>query len=1025
MPKMPTNNNQVNFQDNSRRMFMQQLGLLYCAAQMPLSFFGCGSDKNKFVGSGKPPYKVWEEMLMALQTCPDFLEGRMKSLVASKDAEAMFNFVRDEIYLMPTNPKAIGYNGTQFKWGIKGVLRYGMATPREKAELLHDMFSEAGISSKVVFERTSITPEESISFFLRPIQRKFDIEVSENQWDQWKKELQIENTEDYKPTIIDPNLTSSNELAEQLWNFIPNKEALNKSNFDLRWDNSRTPTVEFQIDGVVKYAHLFDPTVPFGSLKNNGSITEASPIKLNEELVEIKLTYREAIHPENEIELISGSWKSRDLIGNQIQFNCLNGLDLKQSAITPIGNLRIFTPSLAFQDFDAPIETLQEHSVIADPFTLEGYKIELPDTTNTKAPVILNSSNTDLVKMVSKVELKATPIFKSLVKLQVKPTDSDGKMVEGLQATDFGFTDNNQPVQVLMESNRRTPKILILFDASGSMPKAYYGENMDAFVKSLEDGIRSNFPSAIVDKWSTPSELFTWLLKASKTNYDLIVYATDGDNDDDFKEEHFVAYQNGPPAIILLNVFNSDASHTKRTFDKMAEVTNGSVIHAKDQKATINKIVSIVNSFDIPPYTFSFYATKGEEHELVLKLDNERLSASDKFVVPLILNSNEMNQGIIGLYLNLKVGNTQYKRVLAGWDPISQRNQKPTNTDFLEVKSLILGGTTFYFEGEGPTLSTSIVDLLKYRLSTRAWGEALLEDDLETAKTEFEKGGFQYHPNIIPLMSPLSEGISNTTYTFASGLRIGVIKQQINIETKEVSESFDFLPTSNYVTFTNGDENAFKINLNKTAQLAIRESSLFKNNTLKELKNASLIERDEAIGNNWFRDLSTDDAMYGYWYERIYRGDGNFKIFDSTATSKAFWQINAQGELYGILSDGTGGGSSNEVIEGLTKMMDVITTYTALIQQLGYVSPLGGLSLSIVATYGVTLTKLYAIVSEVIMIMDTTGMDDKIKKALKELACNVAKSITYATTRNAGSIMGGIDQFIALVVGNKSPFACG
>ena len=104
--------------------------------------------------------------------------------------------------------------------------------------------------------------------------------------------------------------------------------------------------------------------------------------------------------------------------------------------------------------------------------------------------------------------------------------------------------------------------------------------------------------------------------------------------------------------------------------------------------------------------------------------------------------------------------------------------------------------------------------------------------------------------------------------------------------------------------------------------------------------------------------------------------------------------------------------------------MDLMSTLTAIIQQLGFLNPIGGLALSIVAMYGVTLTKLYAIVCETILIMDASGMDNKIKAALKEFACNVAKAIVYATTGNAGGIMGGLDSFIGMVVGSKSPFAC-
>jgi len=1006
---------------SSRREFVKQMALLYFATQAPLSFLGCKTEKERFVGTGKAPYKVWEEMLMALQTCPDYLEGRMKALVASKDAEAIFNFVRDDIYLMPASHNSIGYIGTQFKWGIKGVLRYGMATPREKAELLHHMFIQAGIPSKVVFERTNIKPEEAMLFFLRPIERNFDLNISEKQWNQWKQELNVTNDTDFKIPGFDSDSKKTDYLAEQLWNLIPYNDNLNRSHFDFRWDNSQTPTVEFQQNGTTKYAHLFDSNIPFGMLKNNGSISKASSIKVNDETVEMKITYREAIHPDKETDLVSGSWKSIDLVGNQIQFSCLHGLSLEQSAVTPIGNLRVFTPALAFQGFEIPLETLEKHSFVADPFTLEGKKIKLPSINNPKASVVLNTES-GLIKKVAKIDLKAIPVYKTLVKLQVSPMDFQGNIIEGLQANDFNFLDNQKPIQVLMESNRKTPKILVLYDKSFSMPKEYYGEPMDAFTTSLKNAILSKFPSAIVDAWATPSELFTWLLKASKTDYDLIIYATDGDNDDVYNEQDLAVYQSGPPALIL-NVYNNDAVHTKKTFDKMAEITKGEVLPAKQQDVVINKVVEYVNAMHIAPYTFSYYAIGGLEHEVLLSVDNERLQITKSFLLPEISDVLEVNQGIIGIYLDLKVGNTHYRRVLAGWDPITQRNQKPTNAHFLEVKSLILGGTTLYFEGEGPTLATSIADVLKYKLSTRGWGEALLNNDLETAKTEFEKGGFQYHPKILSLMSPLDESITKSTYTFAAGLRIGVYKQQINIEYKTATESFDFLPTSNYVSFTNGEEKAFKVNLIKTAQLAIREASLFNVNTYKQLQGTHLIERAEAIANKWFNGLSYDNPLYGYWYERIYRGDGNYKIFDSTAINKAYWQINAQGELYGMLSDGTGGGSSEETIQQLSDIMAVMSVYIALLQEMGKLNSLGATSLSIVATYGVTLTKLYAIVCEAIVIMDTTGMDDKIKEALKELAVNVAKTIGMSRFKKVGNIMSGLDSLINMLGVSTNPYS--
>ena len=84
---------------------------------------------------------------------------------------------------------------------------------------------------------------------------------------------------------------------------------------------------------------------------------------------------------------------------------------------------------------------------------------------------------------------------------------------------------------------------------------------------------------------------------------------------------------------------------------------------------------------------------------------------------------------------------------------------------------------------------------------------------------------------------------------------------------------------------------------------------------------------------------------------------------------------------------------------------------------------IGGMALSIVATYGVTLTKLYAIVCETIVIMDASGMDDKIKGALKEFAFNVAKTIYFEKGMTAGNIMTGLDALIGMMGVPTNPFS--
>lgn len=1017
--------NKTGITHTNRRGFIQQLTLCYIAAQLPLTFFGCKSEGQSFIGSGKAPYKVWEEMLMALQTSPDHLEGRMKILIDSKDPEAMFHFVRDEIYLMPISGHSVGYIGTQLKWGLKGVLRYGLATPREKAELLNKMYQDAGIESKVVYERTNIQTEEVPAFFLRPIERGFDLNISKRQWKQWKEELQIENKDPYEIPVYDANFEKTNALAEKLWLHIPNKEKRDTSKFDFRWDNYKTPTVEFESNGEKKYAHLFDTKVPFGSLKNDngGAISEADPVKNNQEKISISISYRDAIDTNTEKELVSGEWLATQLVGNQINMSFLHGLSLEQQVDTQIGSLRTFTPALAFQSFDEDIQVMQDNSFLGNPFTLDGKTI---DVTGEEAKIngvpIGKKPDEALQKQVQKLEVKAIPANYPLVKLNVVPTDESGNFVENLAASDFFITDNDNQVQALMESNRPTPRVLLLYDTSLSMPKEYYQENMDAFIASLHQRIVEIYPAAIITKWKTPSELFTWLLKASKTDYDLIIYATDGDNDDRYDPKNEKTYRNGPPAIIL-DVYNTDSSYKNESFVKMAEVTNGIVIQAKDQIKTLEVVSDYIQKMEIPPYVFTYYTTEAtKSHIVTVGVDKNRIIENDTFNFINGLDKKEtIGQNLIGLYCSIKIGNTTLKRVLAGWDPVTQLNVQPDYSHFLEVRNTIFGGATLYIEGEGPTISAGLSDVLKYRLTTRSWGEALITDNLEKAKENFSKGGYIYHPQIMPLMAPLENAITKDAMTFASGIRMAIIKNKVGVGEQASTTSFDYLPTSNYTTLSKNTESAFKVTLQKTAQLAIRESHFFTNSTQSELKKSQLIERQKAVDIKWFQEEKATLENQYYWNERIYRGDGNFKIFDEAALSLAYWQIDQEtGELFGMLADGTGGGSE-ETVKQLADIMAVMSLYIILLQEMRMLNGIGGLALSVVATYGVTLTKLYAIVCESIVIMDASGMDDKIKSALKELAFNVAKAI-YFDKGVKGNLMSGLDALIGLMGVPTNPF---
>ncbi len=1005
---------------SSRRDFLKHMGLLGLAAGMPSVFWSCSAGSLKVKSDGIPPYSVWDEMLTALQTSPDHLEGRMNLLIQDGNPENMFRFVRDEIYLMPPSGNSLKGLGKTMRYGIRGVLRYGFATPREKAELLNSMFARANITSSVVYERTDIQPDEVHSFFFRPVERKFEPVIDKKTLNRWSIEMGAEESAS-EATNPDPGLTESRQLAEKLWEKLPNKDKIRPQSFDFRWDNYRTPAVKFEWEGVTKYAHLFDPEVSFGSLRNmsGGGISTPEAAEYPNERVSISLSYCDGISPENEKVLVQGEWLVHELAGNQVVLSFLHGLDLVRQITTPVGHLRIFTPALSFQSFEADRPYMEARSFLGDPFTLEG---KIIDVSGEMAAIgnstLLSKPDEYLQKEIHLMEVKAIPGSYPEVNLQVTPRNAFGEIIEGLSAADFSVSDNDIPVQAIVESNQRTPRLLILYDTSLSMPAAYSGGNMTAFVETLQNAILDKFPETRITRWETNSDLYTWLIKASHTGNDLIIYATDGDNSDAYDPARMEELKFGPPALVL-NVNNSTARHHLASFENMARATNGIVIDAKDQLETVVTISGYFEKLEIAPYVFSYRATGRElNHRVSVTADNQRVEAADNYTFSLIPDDDTIaGEQIVGLYLNVKAGNMAVRRVLSGWDNIGSRNRNPTYADFKDVQNMLMGNILISVEGEGPTLSEALSDILKYRLSTRKWGEAVIQNELKEAVAAHQEGGFVYDENLASLMQPLQSAVTSESLTFAAGPRISVVKTWPGIDRDYSKYSFDYLPTANYTTLATNPLEAFKITLEKTAQLAILEYRIFDTSTLSVLAQKSMISSREASTSEWFRQLYREGPDAGFWYEKIYRQDGSFKLFDQSASEKAFWKIDERtGELFGLLPDMTGGGTSH-IQAQLDELSRVMNMYSLIFGALG----VGSLPVGIVATYGLTLVRLYAIATEAIIIMDNTGMDEKIAAALQQLACNVKKEINMATLGPVGSVISGLDNLISLMGGGGIP----
>ncbi|WGK63879.1 hypothetical protein [Croceiramulus getboli] len=1000
----------------SRRSFFIHLALASAGAMLPGFTLSC-QDDPQFRGSGKVPFRVWEEMMEALQQSPDHFPARYAALVQSGDLAGMHAFIAQDLALLPSDDQYFRAIGTGMRYGPKAALRSGMATPREKAELLCSMAQEAGFTAKVVYERVPLTEEQVKAILFRTPSTSFDPPISDRQAKAWLEALGA-SSENGSVTTLKQVEDQAKSLANRLLADLSDDQREADHQVRFFFDEDRIPTVEVTSPEGQQYLHVFDPNVPFGSLhpaNEQGIVSEARVQSGEDPEVQIDVTGINAIRPNESIPLISGKWKTSQLIGNQIQLRFLKNMTFEEQAVKTINQVTSFTPSLSLQDIDEETNYLEEHSFLGEPIGLDGYNV-LPEP-DSKA---FTTHETSAPASVTQLTIKSFPKAYPAVEVHVYPEDEQGQLVEGLQASHFTFHDNETPVNALMRQNRIAPQVLLMYDTSLSMPISYRGEGMQNFLKQTEAVIRKKYPYAEVKLQETGSTIYTSYFQACQTRSDLILYATDGHNNDEYDPAFAKFYADAPPTL-LLNVYNIKEDW----FEEIATQTGSQSIFAEDQETTLEAVSRYLDELSLPPYVFTFHSFDADqEHELKVRMNAGALKASSTFQFP--PQDHWLGNQLLGLYLTIKIGNEPViQRTLAGYDPETTPAADRSRSHQLEVHEMLLGTATLAIEREGAPLSVRLTEYLRCQLSQRDWYEAYLDGNTEQAIEFLAQGSLSYPSVFLSGMQPLHQAITEEHITIPKGLRMAILKFKPGLPDRKSQVSFDFLPTSRYHSWRRDGQSGFTTTAQKTAQLALLEADLFSISTYTLLKEKDLLPQRELRDQEQFNRSGLEED-YHYFYYTVYKNRGYTWCAQDFST-RAYWRMDTQtGEIYGILPDQTGGGGEEQLLQ-LKELQAVVDYYErkADIMNLGMaVAGVGNTPLGVAASHGLTLVKLYAIATEAIIIMDTSNMSEQMKKALAELACNVFRDIQYSYIGQTTDTRSGIKVLIAAMGGDFSFTRC-
>ncbi|RFN57689.1 hypothetical protein [Marixanthomonas ophiurae] len=1008
--------------DPSRRIFFQQLMLAGAGAYLLPMFHACDSEKSIDIppGKGIPPFKTWEEISYALSYSPDNFIAKRDRLVKQKDPKAMFSFVREELLLLPSDHQYLRRISYGTMYGLEQGLRCGMATPREKAEILKNMLIDAGFEARIMQENISLTEERAKEILFKKNKPKFSIPVNSSQYRKWQKELGAsEQQGSFEP--MENVVLQAKKLANSLLEKAKPEQLKEDNESKFYFSNRNVPGVAFKKEDKDVYLHLFDPSVEYGVLHPTNESKKAYDLgKFKEEDFDVTFSIKttNSFDMREEKEILSAEYKASELVGNQLKLQFLNNLTFEEQATQSINSISTFTPSIALQDLNKDVEYLQERSFVGDPITLGGENIF--------EEAVLFSEETahgkiaGTLKEVVSMKVKANPKVFPNVELELTPINTEGEVVEGLSANSFQIEDNKNVVRGILRKNIIAPKILLIYDTSLSMPSKYRGKGIKKFLQQTQEVIRELYPNSDIELMETGSNVYTTHLKAAQSNKNLVLYATDGHNNDKFNPDYTEIYATGAPTVYLA-VYDG----AEKYIEKVAANTSAKIIPAEDQEATITEIQKIVGEIELAPYVFGYSTFEKEgEHQVDVSLSKTSIKAVDTYTFPKG-SENAVGKRIVGLYLDIKVGNQGVKRRnLAGYNKTIQYNASPTKQMANEVHEMLLGNITFAFEKAGATTSVRFSEYLKALLSTRNWMEPYLKGETEKAFENFQQGGFYYPSVLLSMMQPLEESVNEESATYVDGMRVGVLKFKPALYSENSHLSFDYLRTSKYRTLTRNGKEWIRANAQKTAQLALLEARAFPISTYSQLNGEQLVCSENLLDTDRYSSKTLGDD-YKYFREYLFRGS-TLNFFDASAKKKAFWSVDHYyGELYGILPDMTGGGGEN-IQAQLENLQTVVNEYEKIVagMNIGMMAAGGGLALGVVAAYSVTLVKLYAFASEAIILMDASGLNDQVAKALQDLACNIYKEILYMGLGPVGTGMAGVENLIGMMGGSHSFVKC-
>lgn len=892
-------------------------------------------------------FEAWQQAREALQASPDHLPARAQALIEEGDPEKLFELVRDEIMTYP--PSASSFEGAAdaTRWGVRGTLRGGAGTPREKAELLAFLLTEAGFTAEVVHGAPDPERIDGMKVLLRPIARSFAPAISDDDAAAWRVALgQAAPNMPQQRSVIDPDGAQAEALAAALLEQLP-------ADLEAAFDFAITdmPLVRVTIDDEPVYANPLVADAQWGE-----SLTLEEPTSAGvpgpTQTVYVRLEASRANEPFERFTLVEHEYQAEEVVGRRIHLGFRPPLPTAELVRARTDSVEALLPILTVDAPELDDEARDELAVIGKAVSFGGDVYELDGDSVLINGAALGDATTDPdeIARVETVGAVAEPAAFPRVTLRVRALDADGEGVKQLGAGAFTVTEDGEPVSFSVTRNAAPPpRVAILFDISSSVPAEFLGAGAVLVAQDILSGLYAASSDASVRlgvisfgaQWMGPwvsslseantqaleletasggSEIWNALRDARAEQPTLVIMVTDGAASEPALPEDRDAVAAGAPVLTL-----GVGGVVQETLDEISALSGGRSATVATQAAAVAEAVDAIEDSLLDDYTITYSSDEDGADSRTVAVTVNDVTAEASYDVP----AEPVTPPVLaGLYLTVRSNGHEITRSVAGFASGYTTATVPVSAEMIaDVRSLLFGRISIAVEAAAPAASVVLDEWLREKLGIRALYEAAQAGDEGAVLAAIEQG-FTLTPPKLPLAQPpLRNASTEDALTFETGLRIASMVQK-TAASGTITRQLDLFPLSVWATAAEDPRDAFERTLAATASLAVMEAGLLTGTSTFEAledETLTLVAPGEARNQD---GLTSEQQLQWAALEDSYGPSYSLLV---PRVPGPFWAIDrTTGTIVGVLADGSGGAT-----EDGCGTADTLNTFLQLFSLLG------------------------------------------------------------------------------------------